>query len=288
MTFNCFLILYNLLIISGVLQKSNKYERNGGKVKYNPITHKIHMPINEATIYISSSMIDLSENNDDEVIGVCLHEIGHNLQMNDCILDLFVGNIANTISNSIAGITLLKLFEDSIKHILGLDVAQNNMSVPAITGIVDNQKIEGDISSRTNTVIDNFQRFGYILILLCIIGLVSVYIRRKMEIEADEFAIKCGYGKPFLSITKKMHDFIYMRDFGKQMKKIKGYNPFDFFLHILGLVVRWFMLIPRIFKFDQYPDPWTRERYIKEKTEAYDISDKHIDRTENIDKSWFK
>ena len=283
-TLNMAVNIYLLLITLGVLNKEIATSIKSKKIKYNPTTKKISLPINYATIYISSALIDLLNNNEDEIKATLLHEVGHNLQMIDWLTARFVESTVGIFEK----ISIISLLVSSINYILGIEEVNKELLIPKMTGITKLPEDHHTFDQRLNNTIDSFYKLGSTLLIFCAVGIITSYFHRKMEIEADEFAIKAGYGKELYSAIRKLNDYALARDFGKSLGKIKGYNPVDFFIYLIGLAGRWVIQVAAIFKVFNYPDPWTRERYIKEKTEAYDISDKHIDRTENIDKSWFK
>ena len=286
--------LYLLMTILGVSEKNEKYQLTSKNVKFNPDTGKITMPIHNATIYMASSLLDLLDNNEDEIIAMLLHETGHNLQMNDYLINLAVNIGTNYASNYIKFGSLIGLVVWAFQYLSGSIIIENELNIPGkldseIEKSLKSTNPPADYTTRISVISDILVKLTAKFILLTVLAsFITTYIRRKNEIQADEFAIKCGYGDALYRSIKKLNDYALMRDFGTGIGKIKGFNPFDFFMYALKIIPAWITQLLAIFKVFNYPDPWTRERYIKEKTATYDTSANNINRTADIDQRWFK
>lgn len=156
------MMIMNETIRSAILYKNPK-------VSIDPCTGKIRCSLNEVTCYVSSSLIDLLREDDDEVLAVLLHEVGHNMQVSYYLLSRLLG------VGSLLSVSVLFL-------------------VAAASGGGDDAMAVFLVS---------------MLLLIGTSHLLLAYMSRRQEIVADEFAIKCGYGNAMSRAIKKLHRYIY-------------------------------------------------------------------------------
>ena len=227
---------------------------------------------------VSSGLIEYMDN-DDQIIAALLHEVGHNTLILENIIDILV----NSTIKIAGGITILDLILWSITII-----SKHNIS----TETMDLLK-QGSVNTYNSLLKQHETQYSLkllasLVLLLCFITFISMYFKRRQEIYADEFAIKCGYGKPLYDAVVNINKHGLLRKNKGKFMKINGFNIFDYVLYILNGIFGNLINVLSMFKLGAYPDAKTRERYIKEKTEQYDISDKNIDRTKHIDNRIFK
>ena len=118
----------------------------------------------------------------------------------------------------------------------------------------------------------------YALFIMVLFTFITQYLKRRQEIYADEFAIKCGYGKDLENAIEKLkgHSLSF---FGKYAIKMNLLDKFlNFFNKIFATIINFFGM----FKLSTYDDINTRIRKIKEKIAEYDASEKNIDRSNVI------
>ena len=284
-------IISGYIFLAGLIQKTKEMYQEDYKVLYNPVTKKFKLPFKNATVFISSSFKDILDNNEDEIKAILLHELGHNLQTVQAYLHNIINNLSKVVIGSYSMTYLIMwAYKYFINH-------------KELTGTYDKwyywNKTPKDYETQTITDIQNIKDnsnninvfyflIAKLILLSLLASIITTYIRRNMEIQADEMAIKLGYGKFLYSALDKLYKHELFLDTGSGMRKIKGYNILDLFFHISTIILKWLVHLSGIFKILEYPDPFTRLKYVKEKTENYDISDNNIDRTEHIDKRMFK
>lgn len=157
------MMIMNETIRSAILYKNPK-------VSIDSRTGKIRCSLNEVTCYVSSSLIDLLREDDDEVLAALLHEVGHNMQVSYYLLSKLLS------AGSLLSVSVLFLFAAASGG--GGDDA---MAVFLVS----------------------------MLLLIGTSYLLLSYMSRRQEIVADEFVIKCGYGNAISRAIKKLHRYIY-------------------------------------------------------------------------------
>ena len=271
-----FILIKFIFQIIAIIRKQIEYSSNNGKLLFNPSTKKFSFPISDMTIFISSSLKDILDNNENEIIAVLLHEVGHNIQMLDNILSKIVTVGTVTVLGTYNFIDLLKWSYDYLYKYW-----KNTDTIPK--AIRDYYIFKINNGEYTNSMLNSFYFLVAKTIFLCFIcSFIITIITRKMEIGADEMAIKLGYGNNLYEAIHKLHKYNLFMDLGKTSLKIKGFNIVDFCFYITKIILMWLIQLSGILKVLGYPDPFTREKLIKEKIKVYDISDKNIDRTDNI------
>lgn len=211
---------------------------------YHPESDKFETSLEEVTAYISSSIIELFE--DREITAILLHEIGHNTKI------------------------LLTILTDAA-----------NLTVSGLTigGIVNAFRMKKETAYEENNISHSLL---YIILLAFTITFIVKYLRRRNEIHADEFAIKCGYGKESASAHEKIREYILKNSFFGNFKNL-SFNFFDKILHSLLKLGAILVNAINVFHIGDYPSWGQRISTIKKKTEQYDASSNNIDRTKNID-----
>lgn len=175
---------------------------------------------------------------DDEIIAILLHEVGHNTQVT-----------INVIS-----------------ELIGLTFC--GMSIGSILGILDDKS---PYNGRLPIFIGIF--------ILSLVGLFFYkYYRRRQEVYADEFAIKCGYGNALNSALTKIKSHTY--GFGQSMIKL---NILDKFIYYVNKTLSAFGNAINYLHLGVYPSWGQRLDMIKRKTENYNIDGNIIDRSEHIE-----
>ena len=227
------------------------YEQ-ANSLTYNPKNKKFTITVPYITCYISTGLIELLDNND-EVIAVLLHEVGHNTQ-------IFLSIMDSILKVSIAGLTidiiLAALFENKVDVIL--------------------EKLFKRLPFLNNSVL-------MLITLLIVLTYINNYFRKRNEIYADEFAIKCGYGEAISSAITKLHNYSRTPLLNNSFKKL-SMNLFDKGVHFIGSIKRLFAEIIYMMNIGGYPSMNDRERYIEEKTKSFnqDMINK-TDRSEHFD-----
>lgn len=269
----------------GYIEKAYEMDGRNGKIIYHPSSNKFSFPVKDATLFISTSLKNILDNNEEKIMAVLLHEVGHNLQPVETALSKLINKLVKTF---IGSYSLMYLIQWAYMY---LTVGLKNSGER--DNVIENsyyKNINTEINKATNS--SSINEFYYLiakLVLLSFIcSLITTFVTRRQEIEADELAIKLGYGKQLYEAIRTINDFSLFRDFGKSLTKINGVNLVDCSIYFSSIALNWLIQLSGIFKALHYPDPFTRERYIKEKTERYDTSSNNIDRSNKIDNRLFK
>ena len=250
-------------------------------LKYDPINKKYTMAIKEVTVFISSGLIEGL--NDNEVKAILLHEVGHNT--------MIIANILYQILYStFAGISILELINIFTRIFITESSKKEKLvnpidSTPS-TGIIfggQKPKLQNLIGLKDDSWYNKvyfiyYSLFQFFLIYIVVSFVVS-YFRRRQEVYADEFAIKCGYGEYLESAISKMKQHHYNL-FSKPLIKL---NIFDWILVMTGRLASKITNIISMFKFGDYPDINARIDMIHRKTEKFDNFDQNIDRSKHIE-----
>ena len=155
-----------------------KAEYNDNTITFDETTKKINCALPEVTVFVASIIIDKFER--DEVTAILLHEIGHNTATG-----IYVMNQIMSVGFVVA---FFKFLESLDGHKL---IYYKN-----------------DSNDYTNNTM-----FGITMITLFIwAGIIAfrfmqAYIMRAQEYIADDFAIKCGYGKALESGLMRLYSW---------------------------------------------------------------------------------
>lgn len=195
-------------------------------VSINRSTGKITCDVKEVTCYISTAMIDLLRDDDEAIVAVILHEIGHNLQI--------VYYAVKTLQS------------------IGYVVVLSGLAAFMVPMVVNDHP--RDIPSMI-----------LILLILFGIGYIFfTYAARRQEIIADEFAIRCGYGNALARAIRKLHAYLY--DSSMKTKAVQNFNFVDRILHFFMKIGMFIYNQLSKLRLTDYPDMDRRENMISAKT----------------------
>jgi len=213
-------------------------------VAFNPETNKIKIGIKSASIYVSSNLIKLL-NNDKELTAVLLHEVGHNVKLTYTIMENILS--MGWVSSLLPGFYYeLKAYKSTSYEELDSNVSTAKMWI-----------------------------FSSVIIFIFSI-FMSAYISRRNETYSDEFAIKCGYGKYLTSAIRKMHTLA--NEFANAIHKKETAKANETFISKIA------SSISGIMKYlEAYPSQQEREEMLERKSNSYDTSKSNLNRTENIE-----
>ena len=247
------LSIMNIEILKNAIMTNANNKNN--LLIYNPLNNKFSLSFSSVTVFISSGLVEALNIN--EIKAALLHEIGHNTQIVCSI-------ISNIVEMSFGGFTLYQLFNLKNLKFLFKDFPESGIYVR-----VGPPMLESKMYIKT---------IYYALFIMVLFTFITQYLKRRQEIYADEFAIKCGYGKDLENAIEKLkgHSLSF---FGKYAIKMNLLDKFlNFFNKIFANIINFFGM----FKLSTYDDINTRIRKIKEKIAEYDASEKNIDRSNVI------
>ena len=238
--FQLFLNLLEEVLVAGrgkFLYGSSDY------VEFNPKTKKIKISIKSASIYVSSNLIKLL-NNDKELTAVLLHEIGHNVKLTYTIMENILS--MGWVSSLLPGFYYeLKAYKSTSYEELDSNVSKAKLWI-----------------------------FGSAVIFI-FAAFMSAYVSRRNETYSDEFAIKCGYGRYLTSAIKKMHTL--SNEFTNIINKKETAKANETFISKIS------SSLSGIMKYlESYPSQEEREDMLERKSNLYDTSKNNTNRTENI------
>lgn len=190
---NFFQLFLNLLeqVLTGIKGKFTHGATD--YVSINPTNKKIKISTKDVSIYVSSNLIKLL-NNDKELTAVLLHEVGHNVKLTYTIMENIV----------------------SMPWIAA--------ALPGLYYEIQNAKINDNSLFYDSSYAIKSKSWLMVSIILFIFGLfISAYISRRNETYSDEFAIKCGYGKYMYSAIRKMHTISNEIFKKEEAKKSEGF-----------------------------------------------------------------
>lgn len=149
---------------------------NTNDVTIDETTGKINCSLPETTIFVSSMIFDKFE--EDEIVAIILHDIGENTQTSAWVL------------SSMATLPLVTLW------------LKLNQQVNIIRETKESDRAPMD--PLVETLVTN----GIALSLLFfMIFFIVRYIKRKVDYDADTFAIKCGYGEALQSAITRLQAY---------------------------------------------------------------------------------
>ena len=210
---------------------------------YNKSTGKFTISLDECTVFIGSSLIDLMDN-ENEIIAILLHEMGHNTQ----IFESFIVNMGKL---TLGGYTFKSIIENALNNDEEDNLEKNNLLK--------------------------------LVIIVISINFILSLISRRQEIRSDEFAIKMGYGDYLHSALSKLYNFIEQNSLLMQLKNT-SVNIFDKILHIVNRLSFYIINAINYIHMGIYPSRGQRLEMVKNKTDSYDTSDTNVDRSDHIDK----
>ena len=185
--FGSALLMTILATIEQIGQMGLNTFKNGNpwKMVYRPSTGKVFIGTDNISLYITSSMIKLLDD-DRQLKAVALHEIGHNL------------NYFYSIMRKLINITILGFF---FKTIISPGTSTSTSTKYTLT-----------ISPTYVVVLTIF-----IVLFIYMIAFLFTFPSKLDETYADEFAIKMGYGKELEEALIKMTRFYsYWDNLGKK------------------------------------------------------------------------
>ena len=242
-----FLLEANQRLNKSTLDKKQRRINRNSKLIIDPTTKKAELSIDEATVYVSSSLIDSFT--EDEIIAVLLHEVGHNTMIQQGILQ--------DILYSVRGSALITLLFQLVKYYMNIE--KTNPLSPMLTWTIGT------------------------IVMWFIIEFSLLYVNRRHEVLADEFAIKMGYGEALYSGQLKFRKFGLFDIFGEKFKKIKDSNMLDKLLNVWSTIWHWISIPFQKLWLEAHPDTFTRSKMIKEKTEKFNKEIKNkLDRSSAI------
>ena len=272
----------------------NLSQWSSGQLILDPTTKKFSIDnVNNILIFMSDSMFEMYD--EDEIIAICLHEIGHYTMAERIAWNMLLKALVTALGIPILQMLVAYFLHDVFTPLNMQDKDDNSSfatgNIFQRQGIKEGAKILYDYRIQTPFVkgYEEFSKkvpklnskFLVYVILFIFFSYLSAYSKRKQEIYADEFAIKVGYGKAFLSAIQKLH--LHSCSFDPLVQSGIKMNILDRILRFFKAIIeRTYNAIIKTIKLGDYPDYKTRERLIQKKIEAYDTSDKNLDRSEHI------
>ena len=232
----------------GSTRLTNKKINKNSKLIIDPKTNKAQLALKEVSCFIASSEIDLLDEN--EVVAVLLHEIGHNTM----IMQFILSNALHAFGNiSVFGL-LFSLIRNYMK------------------------------GNKTDNPLSQFTTMGIGLLAFYIVStIMNLYIGRRQELLADEFAIKMGYGEYLYLAHEKTKNNDLFDIYGRKFKKIKESNIFDRILNVYYTIIQWIAVPLQKLGLEAHPDWFSRNKMVKEKTEKFNKEMKNkLDRSSAI------
>ena len=223
------IIMVIFLVLMNIEKLKNALLHGAFKIYFDPTDKKIDISTRNVTCYVASSLVDMMD--DEELKAVLLHEVGHNTMIMLSILN-FVSSFLFTVS---IGTMMYAVFDGSFAHQL-----------------YENTRIRVD---------DLIAALGITSVVSFIL---SIFLRRRQEVKADEFAIKCGYGNALSRAIKKLNNTIYG-------DKSSVPDP-GLFQGILAFISKIFTMINKGLSrigMTSYPERDQREDMIDRKTSSY-------------------
>lgn len=161
----------------------------------------IDSEIPECTIYITSKTLEVLTL--DEIKGLFMHEVGHSTIPKETLFTMMLNNIFKRFSNFsslvfvLIPIIILNMLGINFEFLLGFgkDVPEE-----------ERKRVAGKIK-------DNIERNSFLRIVCLmftatfLIYMIFMWRLRKIEYNADSFAVKCGYGDNFKSALLKIQDY---------------------------------------------------------------------------------
>ena len=162
--------------LTGIAQNYRMY--NTKDISIDPNTNKINCELDKTTVFVSSFLID--KFTEDEVTAIILHDIGENTQA------------ATWAFTSLSKIPMMAIMAQLIKEITPLSTMTGDTQTP---------------------ILDKIKNYGMILfILYYFVWFIIRYLSRKVDYNADEFAIKCGYGEALKTAITKLNSYNAMQN----------------------------------------------------------------------------
>lgn len=169
----------------------NFEQYNNKELYFNPTTKKLTSSVPEATVFVTSRMVEMMS--EDEITAILIHEVGKNTS---CAIDAFVAAIKWALNI----LALVYLYPGFISKIGG---TVTKILPPPNT---DNKLLNYGYGATLTAIVGFAAIFFFALLAFCI-RYIPAYLVRRVEIDADEFVVKCGYGEASLSALKKIQQF---------------------------------------------------------------------------------
>ena len=181
-------------LIEGIINGAIRAKNNSGKLIYDPITKKFDTSFKECNIFITTSLVELFDEN--ELISWLIYKAGFETYA-------FYINVQKFFNKTL----------ELGKFMIGLKTIWN------ICNSVDSNDLINSIKSA-------LKMLTVLLAGSILLKFLFMYPTQRRQIYTQEFPIKFGYGKYFISAMTKFTNYVYSGKLSGE-DKIKNINIID-------------------------------------------------------------